>query len=116
MKTNHSSAHGQDLKRQLRQLASIAALSGGIAHDYNNLLTAIMGNISLALEHIGSNDEASDMLEQALEASRVAKELTRTLITFSKGGLPKKKPTNIVKVVENVVAFSLSGSTGNRTS
>ena len=31
-----------------KQLESIAALSGGIAHDYNNLLTAIMGNISLA--------------------------------------------------------------------
>ena len=100
----------QDLKQQLRQLESIAALSGGIAHDYNNLLTAIMGNISLALDRLGKDAGVSGLLEQALEASRVAKSLTRTLITFSKGGLPSKLPIDIVQVVERAAAFSLSGS------
>ena len=56
----------QDLKRQIRQLESIAALSGGIAHDYNNLLTVIMGNISLALEHIEPKTKTTALLEQAL--------------------------------------------------
>ena len=107
---NHSPADRQDLKRQIRQLESIAALSGGIAHDYNNLLTAIMGNISLALEHVESDAKLSDLLEQALAASRVAKTLTRRLITFSKGGQPTKKPTDIVNVMANTAAFSLSGS------
>ena len=100
----------QDLKRRIRQLESIAALSGGVAHDYNNLLTAIMGNMSLALEHVKSDSKISDLLEQALAASRVAKTLTRRLITFSKGGQPTKKPTHIVNVIENTAAFSLSGS------
>ena len=99
-----------ELKQQLRQLESIAALSGGIAHDYNNLLTAIMGNISLALDRLGKDADVSNLLEQALEASRVAKSLTRTLITFSKGGLPAKQPINIVQVIESTAAFSLSGS------
>ena len=81
----------QDLKRKIRQLESIAALSGGIAHDYNNLLTAIMGNISLALAHVETDASVSVLLEQALAASRVAKTLTRRLITFSKGGHPDKK-------------------------
>jgi CheY-like chemotaxis protein len=106
----NSPADPQDLKRQIRQLESIAALSGGIAHDYNNLLTAIMGNISLALEQVADNPNVSDLLEQALTASRVAKALTQRLITFSKGGQPSKKPTDIVPVVENTAAFSLSGS------
>ena len=100
----------QDLKRQIRQLESIAALSGGIAHDYNNLLTVIMGNISLALEHVGPATTIATLLEQALAASRVAKTLTQRLITFSKGGHPSKTPTDIVNVVENTAAFSLSGS------
>ncbi|MCB2148905.1 MAG: response regulator [Deltaproteobacteria bacterium] len=103
-------ADSQDLKRQIRQLESIAALSGGIAHDYNNLLTVIMGNISLAVEHVASDSKLSDLLEQALAASRVAKTLTRRLITFSKGGQPTKKPTDIVSLIENTAAFSLSGS------
>lgn len=99
-----------DLKRQIRQLESIAALSGGIAHDYNNLLTAIMGNLSLALEHVASDAELAGLLKQALAASRVARTLTQRLITFSKGGQPTKQPTDIVAVVENAAAFSLSGS------
>ncbi len=103
-------ADHQDLKRRIRQLESIAALSGGIAHDYNNLLTAIMGNISLALEHVKSDPKLSELLEQALAASRVAKTLTRRLITFSKGGQPAKKPTDVVSVTQNTAAFSLSGS------
>ena len=102
--------HHNDLKQQLRQLESIAALSGGIAHDYNNLLTAIMGNLSLALETMDTNAEASHLIENALAASRIAKTLTRTLITFSKGGLPTKSPTDIIRLVENTTAFSLSGS------
>jgi nitrogen-specific signal transduction histidine kinase/ActR/RegA family two-component response regulator len=100
----------QDLKRKIRQLESIAALSGGIAHDYNNLLTAIMGNISLALAHVETDASVSVLLEQALAASRVAKTLTRRLITFSKGGHPTKKPTDIIRLIENTAAFSLSGS------
>jgi nitrogen-specific signal transduction histidine kinase/CheY-like chemotaxis protein len=100
----------QDLKRQIRQLESIVALSGGVAHDYNNLLTAIMGNISLAMEHVAPGSEIAAMLEQALAASGVAKTLTRRLITFSKGGQPTKKSTDIARVVENTAAFSLSGS------
>lgn len=99
-----------DLKRQIRQLESIAALSGGIAHDYNNLLTAIMGNISLALEQLSDDAPLRTLLEQALSASRVAKTLTQRLITFSKGGQPAKSPTDIVAVVENAAEFSLSGS------
>lgn len=100
----------QDLTRQIRQLESIAALSGGIAHDYNNLLTVIMGNISLVCEHVGPDTPITPLLDQALAASRVAKSLTQRLITFSKGGQPSTTPTNIVEVVKNTVAFSLSGS------
>jgi PAS domain S-box-containing protein len=42
--------------KRTRQLESIAALSGGIAHDYNNLLTAIIGNISLAQTYLDPDD------------------------------------------------------------
>ncbi len=107
---NHPPADRKDLKRHIRRLESMAALSAGIAHDYNNLLTAIMGNISLALEQVEPACKLSALLEQALQASRAAKTLTLRLIAFSKGGPPTKKPTDIVDVVTNTVAFSLSGS------
>ncbi len=99
----------QDLLKS-RQLESIAALSGGIAHDYNNLLTAIMGNISLALTSIPEDDPMYEWLSQAQEASLIAKELTNRLITFSKGGVPQKETVNIAGLIESATEFALSGS------
>jgi len=93
-----------------RQLESIAALSGGIAHDYNNLLTAIMGNISLALTGIPEDDAIYDWLSQAQDAALIAKELTNRLITFSKGGLPQKEIVAIAGLIESATEFALSGS------
>ena len=93
-----------------RQLESIAALSGGIAHDYNNLLTAIMGNISLALTGIPEDDAIYDWLSQAQDAALIAKELTNRLITFSKGGSPQKETVDIAGLIESAAEFALSGS------
>ncbi len=100
-------------KRELertRQLESIAALSGGIAHDYNNLLTAIIGNISLAQTYLDPDDKVFLLLSQALAASKTAKDLTQKLITFSKGGSPDKKIVEVAKLVKNAAEFTLSGS------
>ncbi len=93
-----------------RQLESIAALSGGIAHDYNNLLTAIMGNISLCLTGLDPDSPQYDWLDQAQEAALIAKELTNRLITFSKGGTPQKETVDAAELIEGATAFALSGS------
>ena len=93
-----------------RQLESIAALSGGIAHDYNNLLTAIMGNISLCLTTLDEESAAYDWLDQAQEAALIAKELTNRLITFSKGGIPQKETVDPAELIQGAAEFALSGS------
>ena len=106
-------AEHKKMQRELlksRQLESIAALSGGIAHDYNNLLTAIMGNISLALTTIPEEDPSHEWLAQAQDAALIAKELTSRLITFSKGGVPHKETVNIAGLIESATGFALSGS------
>jgi signal transduction histidine kinase/ActR/RegA family two-component response regulator len=99
----------QELQKA-RQLESIAALSGGIAHDYNNLLTAIMGNISLCLTSLDATSPLHGWLNQAQDAALIAKELTNRLITFSKGGSPLKETVNPADLVEGATAFALSGS------
>ena len=92
------------------RLDSIAALSGGIAHDYNNLLTAIIGNITLAQSYSEPESKAAELLNQALIASKTAKVLTQKLITFSKGGSPDKEVARIAPLVRSATEFSLSGS------
>ena len=93
-----------------KKLESIAALSGGIAHDYNNLLTSIMGNISLAQTYLEHDDKIYGLLNEAQHASILAKALTRKLITFSRGGAPIKKTVHISPLVKRATEFSLSGS------
>jgi PAS domain S-box-containing protein len=93
-----------------RQLESIAALSGGIAHDYNNLLTAIIGNISLAQTYLDPDEKVFLLLNQALAASKTAKDLTQKLITFSRGGAPDKHIAEVTKLVKSAIEFTLSGS------
>ena len=93
------------------KVESIAALAGGIAHDYNNLLTAIIGNISLTRATLNPDDNTFSFLSQALTASKAAQDLTQKLITFSKGGEPVKTRTDTAALVKSATEFTLSGST-----
>jgi signal transduction histidine kinase/CheY-like chemotaxis protein len=93
-----------------KQLESIAALSGGIAHDYNNLLTAIMGNITLVRTRLDTDTKSIALLDQAYKATLVAKDLTQRLITFSKGGTPSKAVVAVAPLIQRAVDFTLSGS------
>ncbi len=100
----------EDELQKIRNLESIAALSGGIAHDYNNLLTVIIGNISLIQSYIEPDDMICGLLDEALEASMTAKSLTQKLITFSRGGAPIMEPASIEPVIISATEFTLSGS------
>ena len=92
------------------KLDAISALSGGIAHDYNNLLTAIIGNITLAQTHLNPRTKPFRLLGHALVASKTAKNLTQKLITFSKGGSPVKEIARVDRLVRSATDFTLSGS------
>ncbi len=93
-----------------QKLESLGILAGGIAHDFNNLLASIMGNISLAMLDLGSDIGAFRQLEAAERASLRAQDLTRQLLTFSKGGEPVKKTSMISELIEESVTFALRGS------
>jgi signal transduction histidine kinase/CheY-like chemotaxis protein len=95
---------------RVRQLESIAALSGGIAHDYNNLLTAILGNISLAQTYVQPGDTLAPLLQASYDATLVAKDLTQKLISFSKGGKPITEAAALGPLVQSATEFTLSGS------
>jgi PAS domain S-box-containing protein len=93
-----------------RKLESIGTLAGGIAHDLNNLLYVVMGNISLAQNDLKLEIEMSESLKEAQKACIKAKELSARLITFSKGGDPIKKINSIDDLLKKTVATALSGS------
>lgn len=97
---------------RIEKLESLGILAGGIAHDFNNILTAILGNISLAEIMLDSDEKDSvmEVLAMAQEASLRAKDLTRQLLTFSRGGAPVKKTGSIAQLLKEITYFSLQGS------
>ena len=85
-----------------RKLESIGILAGGIAHDFNNLLTVILGNLSLFRMDRSLPDVDADILGRAEEAAGQARELTRKLIVFSKGGDPIRRPLAIAPLLREM--------------
>jgi len=89
---------------------SLGVLSSGIALDFNNLLTAIIGNINLVSKLSGTPSDSLDLLKNAEKAARRAKALTQQLLTFSKEGVPVRKTVAIDRLVRDSVEFALHGS------
>jgi len=93
------------------KLESLGTLAGGIAHDLNNILTVISGNIGLAQIEV-PNDASSllSFLSKAGQAAQHAAHLSSQLLTFSKGGAPLKRIALISDLLGQAAEFSLSGS------
>jgi PAS domain S-box-containing protein len=93
------------------KLESLGTLAGGIAHDLNNILTVISGNIGLAqIEAPGSSTTLLSSLSKAASAAQHAAQLSNQLLTFSKGGAPLKRVIPIAQLVSQSAEFSLHGS------
>ncbi len=95
---------------KIQKLESLGVLAGGIAHDFNNLLTVILGNITLVKHLLPQEHKVQQRLTNAERASLRARDLTQQLLTFSKGGAPVKKPSNIFGVVKDTASFILQGT------
>jgi PAS domain S-box-containing protein len=93
-----------------QKLESLGLLAGGIAHDFNNLLMGILGNISLARELIRPETEACNRLKDAEKAADRARDLSRQLLTFARGGEPVKRTVYLQETVLHGVRFALRGS------
>lgn len=94
---------------KVQKLESLGFLAGGIAHDFNNLLAGIYGHINLALLNLGEAN-AEHHLKACLKTMERARNLTRQLLTFAKGGTPLLETQQLVPFLEETIKFALSGS------
>ncbi len=93
-----------------KKLESVGVLAGGIAHDFNNILTAVVGNISLARMYAKTEGKLPQILAEAERACDRARELTERLLNFSRGEKPVRKVSTIGTLIRDVTALTLSGS------
>ena len=91
-------------------LDSLGSVAAGLAHDFNNILTVVKGNLSLAQSCMNDPDSATEHLGAAGRALERAQALATQLLTFSRGGVPVKEPVDMAALVHDAVQFGLSGS------
>ncbi len=100
------------LTRSIRRMSAVANFAGGIAHDYNNALTAVLGNISLAKMDAEKDSELEELLCDAESAGLKIKTLTERLGMFARGMKPAKDKTDIKKLIESALPDLFSGYKG----
>jgi PAS domain S-box-containing protein len=87
----------QKLETQLRQaqkMESIGRLAGGVAHDFNNMLSIIIGNAEMAMDEVQSGSRTHQKLQEILNAGMRSAEVTRQLLAFA------RKQTIALKIID----------------
>lgn len=93
-----------------QKLESIGVLAGGIAHNFNNALTGVLGYISFARRFLDPSHKAYDLLLHGEKATKRAAGLANQLLSFAKGGAPLRRVVSIAKIIEESVFLATSGS------
>jgi signal transduction histidine kinase len=95
----------RELERRVQQAQraeSLMVLAGGIAHEYNNLLTGIMGNVALALAELSSVSPTRALLHEIQLAANRASQLTNQMLTYSGKGSYREHEIDLVPLIRDM--------------
>ena len=91
------------------KMESLGLLAGGLAHDFRNILSIFMGNITLLKMKLGDDDKIKKRLKKTEQAVERAKDLTKQLKSLSTGGQIELQETEISSFIKQSVKLSLTG-------
>lgn len=89
--------------RQAQKMESVGRLAGGVAHDYNNMLSVIIGYTELALDEVSPSDPIYRKLQEILKAGRRSAEVTRQLLAFARKQTIAPKVLDLNATVEGML-------------
>lgn len=94
---------------QSQKLESLGLLAGGVAHDFNNLFTAMLLQLSAALRKLPEDHDVCSNLQKTMKATEHAAELTRQMLNYA-GRMPaERKPVDLNELVaDNIHLFSVA--------
>jgi PAS domain S-box-containing protein len=88
--------------RQAQKLEAVGTLAGGVAHDFNNILGAIIGYAELAREALADPTQASKDMDELLKAAGRGKTLVERILRFSRRQETVRRPIELTQVVTEV--------------
>lgn len=99
----------QEVKREMQlqesqKMQALGKLAGGVAHDFNNQLTGIMGYAALLLEDISKEDQAT-FVQNILTCAKRSADLTQQLLTFSKHSQIRSNHIDLTQIIDEVYSI-----------
>jgi PAS domain S-box-containing protein len=95
----------------MQKLESLRVLAGGIAHDLNNLMVAVMGNAGLALHSLPAGSPARAFVADIEKATEKVTNFSRQILSFTSQAAQKKEPVQLNDVVEDTAHFLMASIT-----
>lgn len=95
----------EDQIRQTQKMDVIGQLAGGVAHDFNNMLTAIIGSAEMLENHVKDNSAALKLLGSIQQAAHRSADLTGQLLAFSRKEQKNKVQVNINAAIHEVISL-----------
>ncbi|MCH7910494.1 MAG: PAS domain S-box protein, partial [Candidatus Hydrogenedentes bacterium] len=99
----------RELEAQLRQsqkMEAVGQLAGGVAHDFNNILTTILVNVELSIgsvrSELGADHRVAECMEEIEKAAQRASVLTRQLLTFSRRAVMQPEVLNLNRILADL--------------
>jgi two-component system, cell cycle sensor histidine kinase and response regulator CckA len=89
---------------KIQKLEAIGTLAAGVAHNFNNLMQGVLGNIQLALFSVNPNEKSYDLLVQAMKNLPRAKDLTNELITFARGNAINEHKIDFSSMLQEIIS------------
>lgn len=88
--------------RQAQKMEVVGQLTGGVAHDFNNILQVITGFSHIARKSLDNDDPNAGHLDKVLQAAQRAADLTQQLLAFSRQQVHQPRPVEINELIANL--------------
>jgi PAS domain S-box-containing protein len=94
--------HSREQFFQSQKLEAIGKLTGGVAHDFNNILAAIMGSLGLAQRRLAQGEDVTRFLDNAMQAAKRGATLTQRMLAFARKQELQLEPVDMIASVRDM--------------
>lgn len=115
---DHTSAHRlREVLLRTSGMEAVSTMAAGVCHDFNNLLTVLVGNLYLVAESVRDNPSLHDKLKRARDAAKRGADLSRQLLSFARDvdSQTEESAVDLAKVIRSLLPL-LASALGSRVS